>query len=112
LAPPAHHKLGRIRPEYIARIFLGTEPARVIFPAQYRRHAIVKWGYQRICLDRYGGESSLPFVRRRIAPVLPDPGDAEQGTILHDEGMLLSAPIAHIKEIHRYDAATAAIGIA
>ena len=111
-APRAHHKLRGIRPEHIAWIFLQTKPARAILPAQYRRHAIVKGGYQRVCLDRHGGESSLPLVRRGIAPVLPDAGNAEQGTILHRKGMRFAVPVAHIKEIHRHDAAAAAIGVA
>src|SRR6202034_1101175 len=110
--PNLHHEFRRVSSQHVAWIFLRPKPTRVIFPAQYRRHAIVISCDRGIGLNGHCRERPLPFARRGIAPVFPNARDTEQRAILDAKRMGLALPIMHIKVIHRYDAAAAAIRVA
>ena len=101
---------GGKRPQQIARIGLGAEPARVLRDRDDRRHAVVDRSDQFVGGNGDDAERPLPFAIL-IAPVLPQAGDAERRAVAHGEGVQLLALVALVERIHRHDAAALHIGV-
>jgi hypothetical protein len=67
------YECGRKRPQQIARVGLGAEPARVLRDRDDGRHAVVDRPDQFVGGDGDDAERPLP-IAILIAPVLPDTG--------------------------------------
>jgi hypothetical protein len=78
----------------------------------YREHPVVDQRDQFVGRNDEDREGALPYLRRRIVPVLPDAGDAERTAITSGNRIPPPARIFLKKAVYRHDAAPLAIGIA
>jgi hypothetical protein len=112
---PHPHRSGREWMHQLARVGLLAEPAGIVARRENDRHAVMNVGHELVGVGGDDCERPNPFARRRLFPVLPNPGKPERRAVLHGDrvGLLRLLALDRLpfeEPVHRHDAAAHSVG--